>query len=167
MTLAPKNLQNNRQGFTLLELVMVMVVITIILASAVILLTSSKSPLSDISREVAKTVSEAHRSALVENTATFLIARSDRLWVTNQIVDEDLQAADPSEGIEKYLLPEGIQLAYRGAENAEWKTLERGDSPIIWCFSSSGLSEAIFLRITREEGYAEMEFDPLTGGVVR
>lgn len=101
----------NTKAFTLLELLVVMLLITIVFAVTVPRLDSSllQDPRKKTARWITNTISDLRALAIEKQTAYALMIDMDanRMWITNAAMDDDAAAAAAEKA---FRLPGGIKI---------------------------------------------------------
>lgn len=176
-----------RRGFTLIEIVVTLFIITLIIGAATLSL-STAGPKKVLLRPAVKMKVFARKAmALARNTqrphSIFMNQNSFVLretYMRQQDIDEALdpkgkggrigfQVKDEDANqnlpeirvVERYDLDEGTEILVRRFGEKEWSTPKNID----WNFYTSGICDPIMVQFTTKDGFIEMEFNPLTAKV--
>jgi prepilin-type N-terminal cleavage/methylation domain-containing protein len=174
-----------RGGFTLIELVITLFIITLIIGAATMTLNTA-GPKKTLLRPAVKMKVFARKAlGLSRNTQRphsifmepdFFVLRETYMRqedidealgpkrdsggrrIDFKVDDEDEEAVPEIRVVERYILDEGTQIRVRRYNEKEWHTPKKED----WNFYTSGICDPIMIRFETEDGFIEMEFNPLT-----
>jgi len=178
-----------RAGFTLIEIVVTLFIITLIIGAATMSLNSS-GPKKDLLRPAVKMKVFARKAlALARNTQrphsivmnqTGFILRETHMRQEDidssldpkreeggrrsdfKVDEEDEETGGAAERVvESYELDEGTELQVRRFNEKDWSPAKNTE----WNFYTSGICDPIMIRIDTPQGFIEMEFNPLTAKV--
>ena len=181
-----------RGGFTLIELVVTLFIITLIIGAATMSLNSS-GPKKDLLRPAVKMKVFAREAlALARNTqrphsivmtpGSFVLRETfmrqedidESLDPKRQEggrrrdfkIDEDDEVAEGAAArvVKSYDLDEGTEIQVRHFNERDWSPVTK-DKIGEWNFYTSGICDPIMIRFDTEQGFIEMEFNPLTAKV--
>lgn len=182
---APSGRLPRRGGFTLIELVVTLFIIMLIIGAATLTL-STAGPKKVLLRPTVKMKVMARKAmALARNTQRphsifmnedFFVLRETHM--REEDVKEALDGDSPAAGfrvrdedeevpqaevrvVERYTLDEGTEIQVKRFFEKEWRTPKNED----WNFSVSGVCDPIMIRFQTEDGFYELEFNPLTAKV--
>ena len=185
----PFALARSRRGFTLIEIVVTLFIVTLIIGAATLTL-STAGPKKQLMRPAVKMKTFARKAlALARNTQRpHSIFMSENFFVLREthMREEDVnEALDPKKGegsgranfeveddaqeedlpevrvVERYDLAEGTQILVRRFGEKDFRIPKNED----WNFYTSGICDPIMIQFTTEDGFIEMEFNPLTAKV--
>ncbi|MFC5050024.1 type II secretion system protein [Rubritalea spongiae] len=169
MTLAHKILCNNspsprhdfQRGFTLLEIVITMVIISVLLGSAALFFVgSSDEAIEKLSRETQLLAKKTMRSAKDQQRAYSIIITSKSVWAEPEMLNlEEAETSTIAIPVDK-----DITISYLLDEETGWQRITNNDSPFVWSFSQTGLCEPLTLRFENNIAVDEVTFHPLTAG---
>lgn len=175
-------------GFTLIEIVVTLFIITLIIGAATMTLSSS-GPKKELLRPAVKMKTFARKAlALARNTQRphsifmgqdFFVLRETHM--RQEDVDAALDPKGESAGrvgfrvkedgaeeaqpevrvVERYDLAEGTEMMVRHFGEKEWHTPKNEN----WNFYTSGICDPIMVQFVTKDGFIEMEFNPLTAKV--
>jgi prepilin-type N-terminal cleavage/methylation domain-containing protein len=178
-----------RGGFTLIEIVVTLFIVTLVIGAATLTLSTS-GPKKDLLRPAVKMKVFARKAlALARNTqrphSIFMNQDYFVLRETHMRQEDIDQALAPQQGaggrranfkvddgeeeesgpavrmVERYDLDEGTELEVRRFNEKDWSLAKNVD----WNFYTSGICDPIMIRFNTEQGFIEMEFNPLTAKV--
>ncbi len=182
MTSTAKRIYRGCPGFTLVEIVIVLVVAAVILGGAITVLafSSDEYALKKASREIESMAKRARTTAILKQTPYALEFQSGmvRLMPLSEALDEEMMEAldmqpeelegeggQPAEAVRWELsLDNGMQSQMRRWDSDEWIVMER-DERQLWRFDPDGLCEPIGLELWLDDGRISMEFNPLTAAI--
>lgn len=181
---APKG---RRAGFTLIEIVVTLFIITLVIGAATLSL-STAGPKKVLLRPAVKMKVFARKAlALARNTQRphsifmnqdFFVLRETHMRqedvddaldpkrqlggrVGFQVEDDDAPALPEIRVVDRYDLDGGTEILVRRFGEKEWRTPKNED----WNFYTSGICDPIMVQFVTEDGFIEMEFNPLTAKV--
>lgn len=166
-------------GFTLLEMVMVLVITSMVLAGAVGLMvfSSDEHQLRDASSQIEALAKRARTTAILQQTPYAVefregvarmmplaeVGRDENYTVGgHRIGGEPVETEGASYTDVK--LAEGIELFVRRWNSDKWLPTAK-DSIHVWRFDPSGLCEPLSLRYVMEKTWMENVFHPLTAAI--
>ena len=180
MTSTAKICKPLRQGFTLVEIVIVLVIAAVILGGAITVMafSSDEYALKKASRELESMAKRARTTAILKQTpyALEFTPGMVRLMPLSEFLNEELLEAEgyelDEEGEEQVSeavrwelsLDNGMQSQMRRWDSNEWIVMEK-DERQLWRFDPDGLCEPIGLELWLEDGRISMEFNPLTAAI--
>jgi prepilin-type N-terminal cleavage/methylation domain-containing protein len=175
--------RTNGRGFTLLELVIVMVLIGLVIGGAIglFVISSSERQLKNIAAEMELFSKRARTLALVQQIP-YALTFSEQTVRLGPLVeagysDDELrerQQFEKDRGTAattpkftpvretKTFSDYAISVKRWGAVN--WYPTKRAD-PQVWRFDPNGICEPVSVRLEYKSGWVEMDFHPLSGGV--
>ena len=183
----PSASRGRRAGFTLIELVVVLFIITLIIGAAALTL-STAGPKKQLLRPAVKMKVFARKAlALARSTQRphsifmsqdFFVLRETHMRqddiddvldpkrklggrVGFRVDDEDEEALPAIRVVERYDLDEGTEILVRRFGEKDWHTPKKED----WNFYTSGICDPIMVQFVTADGFIEMEFNPLTAKV--
>lgn len=159
------NPQHTRHlGFTLIEVVVTLVIISVILASAVLFLSQNNNrKVAEITQKTQILAKETLRESKFSNRAQSIFITSSEIWsAPESSIQNDPTETDSS--IQRIEIPEGVTVSCRDSSNANWVTLAKNDPPFVWPFTRNGLCGAVSIRFESDEAVQQMTFHPLTAG---
>jgi prepilin-type N-terminal cleavage/methylation domain-containing protein len=184
MTSAAKQ-SEARAGFTLIELVMVLLIVAVLVGGAVGLMvySSDERLLRDVSGEVELLAKRARTTSMLQQTPYALEFRDgvvrmlplaeagsdEKLTVLGRTIGGD-RVDDPSVPArrapvrDEYRFPAELNVVIRRWNSDTWLTTEK-NSLHIWRFDPDGLCEPISLRYELTESWAQDTFHPLTASI--
>ena len=166
MTISAHKTQHSkpRSGFTLLEIIITLAIISTIMGGAILMLTGGGSQLVDKVRlETQSLAKETLRDAKLHERPYSIIVSHEAIWSTPEVSrSEDDPLSPPEKGLIN--IPETVTVSYLIAGDEEWSTITKSDEPLVWAFTQSGLCGALSLRFEDEDSIHEMSFHPLTAG---
>jgi len=178
-TSAARMTRRRPAGFTLLEIVIVLVIVSVVIGGAVGLMvySSDERVLRNASGEIELLAKRARTTAILLQTPYALefregIVRLMPLAEAGQIERRTAGGARvggeevPTGRAERweYPLEPGIEVFIRRWNSSEWFTT-RKDNIHVWRFDPNGLCEPISVRLTLGESWAEDTYHPLTATV--
>jgi len=180
MTSTARKISEAKSGFTLLEIVIVLVISAIILGGAIGLMTfsSDEYALKKASREVESMAKRARATAILKQIpyALEFSAGMVRMMPLSEAMDEELlKAQDLEREFEdgntnsaavhwELSLDNGMQSRLRRWDSDSWVVMEDGERQL-WRFDPDGLCEPITLELWLEDGRIAMEFNPLSAAI--
>ena len=178
-TSAARTIESGRRGFTLLEIVIVLVIASVVLGGAVGLMvySSDERALRNASGEIELLAKRARSTAVLLQTPYALEFREGvvRLMPLAEAGQIERRTASgrrvggeevETSGAERweYPLEPGIELFVRRWNSNEWLPA-RKDAIHVWRFDPTGLCEPIGVRLTVNESWAEDTYHPLTATI--
>lgn len=171
MTLAHKTLRNKpsslrhkpQRGFTLLEIVITMVIISVLLGSAALFFVgSSDESVEKLSRDTQLLAKKTMRSAKEKQRAYSIFITSKSVWAEPEMLN--LEEAETSTSA--IPIDDGIIISYLLDEESGWQTISSNGATFVWSFSQNGLCEPLTLRFENDIAVDEVAFHPLTAGKI-
>ncbi len=170
---------NLRTGFTLLEIVMVLVIASLVMGSAVGLMiySSDEHGLRKASGEIEMLSKRARTTAVLKQTPYAIeirygIVRMLPLALAGR--DEKKTAGGHTIGGEterpanieqrQFALPDGMNISVRRWNSDKWLATGK-DSIHIWRFDPTGLCEPLSVRLNLNKSSNEDTYNPLTGAI--
>ncbi len=166
-------------GFTLLEIVIVLTIAGIIMAGAVglMLFSSEERMLKDVSSEVELMAKQARVASVLQQTPYALefregvvrlmplaeAGREETKTVGGHRIGGETEKVIPGDRREYKLDPNAAILVRRW--NSEKWLPTTGKTIHVWRFDPNGLCEPLGVRITIEQSWSEMTFNPLTAAI--
>jgi len=165
-----------RNGFTLVELVVTLFIITLIIGIATLSMSAAGpkkkllKPSVKMKVFAQKALSLARNSrrphSIYMNKDYFVLRESHmRQEDVEDALDPRLRFSDDEEipaaeirVVERYDLDEGMEMQVKRLYDKDWRTPKNED----WNFYTSGICDPIMIRFSTEDGFIEMEFNPLT-----
>ena len=182
-TVRPCRSSRLRPGFTLLEIVIVLLIVALVLGGAVgvMTLSSDEYALKKAAREVEGMAKRARATSVLKQTPYALEftpgmvrlmplseALGDELLEELDLLrDDDLGEEDAGEQAAvrwELSLDNGMQSQLRRWDSDEWIEISDGERQL-WRFDPNGLCEPIGLELWLDDGRIFMEFNPLTGAI--
>ncbi|WP_346189476.1 type II secretion system protein [Rubritalea halochordaticola] len=158
----------SRQGFTLLEIIITLAIISLLMGSAFFAFSSdTSSRLAETEGQIEATATTALRRSASLGRPHYAIIRHDAIWVT-ELLDEsaDLSRIEPSAEISLVKIPAEITLSCKREDN-DWVQLTERSDPIVWVFARSGICEVFSFMLEDENGSSyEMTVNPITGNFI-
>ncbi|TAE92090.1 MAG: prepilin-type N-terminal cleavage/methylation domain-containing protein [Verrucomicrobia bacterium] len=172
------------RGFTLLELVIVMVLIGLAMAGAITLFISNSAErrLRNISGDIELLAKRARAVAMVQQTP-YAITFTAHEASLGPLVEAGLQTSErqmkqqredeaiADGSMESRFLPvrdslsfEEMELSIRRWGAVNWLPMLRQD-PLVWRFDPKGMCEPMGVKLEYPDGWIELEFHPLTAGI--
>lgn len=167
------------QGFTLIEIVMVLAIAAIIMGGAVgmMIYSTDEHALRNASGEIELLAKRARTTSILQQTPYALEFRNGmiRLLPLAEAGQDEKKTAGghriggdpvtPAGGEhQQYALPAGMNVWVRRWNNADW--LPTGKNSIhIWRFDPTGLCEPISVRLTLNKSWSEDTYHPLTASI--
>lgn len=178
-TSAARTTRRSRAGFTLLEIVIVLVIASVVIGGAVGLMvySSDERALRNASGEIEMLAKRARATAILLQTPYALEFREgvvrllplaeagqiERRTASGRRVGGEEVPTGRAERWE-YPLEPGIDLFVRRWNSSEWFST-RKDNIHVWRFDPTGLCEPLSVRLTLGESWAEDTYHPLTATV--
>ena len=169
-----------RSGFTLLEIVIVLVMVSIIFGGAIgmMVFSSDEYAVKKAARETEGMAKRARATAVLKQIpyALEFTPGMVRLMPWSEAIgDEDLEDLgeedDPDDETAanepvrwELSLDNGMQSKLRRWDSDQWVHI-KGDERQLWRFDPDGLCEPIGLELWLEGGRMVMEFNPLSGAI--
>jgi prepilin-type N-terminal cleavage/methylation domain-containing protein len=177
----PHRTKRARQGFTLLEIVIVLMVFALLMGGAItaVVFSSSERALTDASGEIellakkARTASILHQKPYAiefhENSLRLLpFAEASGIERTTALGNEiGGSAVDSGTGPtlrEEISIDPDITLSVRRWNSADFAAASKTFVPV-WRFDPNGLTEPVTVRMTMGESYAQDTYHPLTATI--
>jgi len=159
----PDTKASRQRGFTLLEIIVSIAIASILVTMfAVRFATESKGEaLQQPAMEIRKMARAANRNASAYRDEYRITFFKDGFFLSRVPIFERFQADEAS--IDQFLLGEGsgINLEVRRFGNPKWIR----PNGTAWVFQPTGLSEPISVKLSNEDGFMEMTFNPMTATV--
>lgn len=169
-----------RAGFTLLELVIVLLISAMIIggAAGLLVLSSEEFALKKATRELEAMAKRARATAVLKQTPYALVFSQGvvKLMPWSEAADEgalqaeiqgfgaDEQAVASQPVYWELTLDNGMRADLRRWNAETWQSIS-GDAREIWRFDPSGLCEPIGVTLRLDDSSAGMEFNPLTAAI--
>lgn len=178
-TSAARTTKRGSRGFTLLEIVIVLVIASVVLGGAVGLMvySSDERALRNASGEIELLAKRARTTAILLQTPYALEFREGvvrlmplaeagqierRTASGRRVGGEDVP--DGSAERWEYPLEPGIEAYVRRWNSSEWLPA-RKDAIHVWRFDPTGLCEPLSVRLTLDESWIEDTYHPLTASI--
>lgn len=170
---------SDRQGFTLIEIVMVLALAAVLFGGAlgIMISSSDERTLKKVTGEVELMAKRAHTIAILHQTS-YAIEFSPgmaRLLPLAQTQFTELSAGSEntassnvtqlSEKDRQVSFDEGVRVEIRRWNSEKWISLEK-DAVEIWRFDPDGLCEPISVRAYYGKSWMEDTYHPLTGSSI-
>ena len=180
MTFTAKTCEPSRGGFTLIELVIVMVICALVLGGAVgmMALSSDEYAVKKATRETESLAKRARATAVLKQIPCALEFSPGmvRLMPWSEAIgeeeledlreeddpDEEAAANDPVRW--ELSLDNGMQAQMMRWDSDQWIMIEKGEKQV-WRFDPDGLSEPIALKFSIDDSQVGMDFNPLTAAI--
>jgi prepilin-type N-terminal cleavage/methylation domain-containing protein len=170
-----------RAGFTLLEIVMVLVIASLVMAGAVGLMvySSDENSLRKTSGEVELMAKTARVTAILKQTPyaiefrygvvrmlPFALAGREERKTNIHGRRRQREETELPPGVEQrqITLPDGMDVTVRRWNSDKWLATGK-DSIHVWRFDPDGLCEPLSIRLSLSKSYVEDSFNPLTGAI--
>jgi prepilin-type N-terminal cleavage/methylation domain-containing protein len=169
-----------RRGFTLLEITIVLLISTLVLAGAVGLMTysSDEHALKKASRELEGLAKRARATAILHQTPYALVFQEGSVQLmpwseaygdkqdlsSKESAKDDAQESMPAAVHWELSLDQGMQSAVRRWNAQEWILVNK-KVVHVWRFDPNGLCEPISLRLSLDKSSMTIAFHPLTGAI--
>ena len=154
-----------RAGFTLLEIMVTMAIISIILGSAVLFLANqSNGELDKLAQQTQIMAKQTLRKAKLEERPFSIYITPREIWVQPEnmpLDDEDITPPKSS-----LIVPQGVRISLLTDPDEDWFTLAKNDDPFIWTFTQSGLCDSLEIQFEDDDGIQTIAFHSLTAGEV-
>ncbi|MFT4550311.1 MAG: prepilin-type N-terminal cleavage/methylation domain-containing protein [Verrucomicrobiales bacterium] len=178
--------RQRRGGFTLIEMVITLVIITLIIGAAIVSL-NAVGPKKELMQPAVKMKVFARKAiGLARNTqrphsifmnSDYFVLREthmreddveaalgpkkdDGRRINFKVRDEDEeQETAQVRVVERFDLIEGMRILVKRYNDKEWRVPKNED----WNFYTSGISDPMMIRFETDKGFIEMDFNPLTG----
>ena len=180
---AIRKTRKHARGFTLLELVFVMVVIALVTGGAIgmFVLSSSERQLKTVAADMELFTKRARTLALVQQIP-YAITFSEQTMRLGPLVEagyfEDqlkarlqLEKDRGTGGTTPKFTPvretktfSDYDISVKRWGGVNWYPTKRAD-PQVWRFDPNGICEPVSVRLEYKSGWVEMDFHPLSGGV--
>lgn len=178
----PHKTRYTRAGFTLLEIVIVLMVFALLVGGAVttVVLSSSERALTNASSEIELLAKKARTTAILhqkpyaiefrENSLRLLpfAEASDETERTtalgNEIGGSEVKSETGATPREDVAIDSDISLSVRRWNTEDFITPKKNLTPV-WRFDPNGLSEPITVRMTISDSYAQDTYHPLTATI--
>jgi prepilin-type N-terminal cleavage/methylation domain-containing protein len=151
-------------GFTLMEVTMVLLIMSILVGYMAFAFSSldRNQSLNESAAELEKLAHQASRSSTVLDRE-FRIRFKPRQFYALEHSPDDFGVYREVDPQHFWALPPKVKLQIRRWGEKSWANPEgEGDD---WIFSPSGISEPLSVRLTMENAFVELDFNPLTGTV--
>jgi len=168
------------QGFTLLEIVMVLVIAGIVMGGAVGLMTysSDERVLRNASGEIELLAKRARTTAVLLQTPYALefregivklmplaqAGRDERRTLKGRPIGGETAASEGGGERWEYKLEGGMEVSVRRWNSSAWLGT-RKNAAHVWRFDPDGLCEPISVRLALDQSWAEDSYNPLTASV--
>lgn len=165
MTSAHKTtLRKQQKGFTLLEVIITMVIISTMIAGAVLYMSqSSQGPITELAQKTQILAKKTLREAKSTDRPQSIYISHNAIWAQAELVTtEDQTFRETPKG--SIPVPEDITVSYLMPDDSTWTRLAKNDAPLVWAFTQTGLCEAISLKFESEKAVHELSFHALTAG---
>lgn len=151
----------NSRGFTLIEILVVLFLASLIFAA--VLPTAGNLLIQEQVRGAARKVSlfakTARTQALAEQQPYHIIFEKNTFMVSPIAPPKKTEKEEAKPGFtESYRLPKDVLCQIRSWEEEKWSKAENLD----WVFQPTGLCEPLRIRLSKDNAWFEMEFNPLT-----
>ena len=167
------------QGFTLIEIVMVMAIAAVVMAGAIslIVFSSDERGLRNASGEIellakrARTIAILHqipyalefREGIVRLIPYAQAGQSSKRSVGRKQLAPDPVPADPGEN-RQYNLASGVTLTIRHWNSDKWLGTAK-ENVQVWRFDPDGLCEPLSIHLALGRSWVENSFHPLTAAI--
>lgn len=170
------------RGFTLIEVMAALFIFSLIIGIAILSIrsVSAEQKMRDTTEVLKQYAKEARRLAIEEQRPWAVEFRPGRFMLTDMSMGGDAEEEssiryteddeEEAAGVGKVERTHDFSAhANIGVQRFHEKDVRPIDKrvPEIWRFEPSGLCEPIVIRFTNEDGFFEMEFNPLDAHVVR
>lgn len=169
-----------RAGFTLLEIVIVLLITAMVLAGAVGLMTfsSDEHALRKASGEIELLAKRARMTAILQQTPYALefregivrmmplaeAGRVEKKTAGGHTIGGDTEVQDHGGVHWELTLDNGMQVAVRRWNSDKWLTTLK-DAVHVWRFDPNGLCEPLSIRLNLDKSWMTDSFHPLTGAI--
>ena len=156
------------RGFTLLELITVILIISVIFGSSIFFLSrSDKNDISHLPRKFEKLSKSTLTKARLEKKTHYIIFTHDKVTVV-QSIDQTNKGTIPemSSSELSMTIPKDVSIAIRKSHEKKWTWLNKNSDPVIWVFSISGICEELSIILKNEDSEMQATFHPLTGLII-
>ena len=178
MTSTAKRTCKAGQGFTLVEIVIVLVISALIFGGALGVMTfsSDEYALKKAAREVEGLAKRARATSILKQTPYALeftpgmvklmpwAEAMDEEQLEAQHIEMDEDVVDDGAVRWELSLDNGMRSQLRRWDSDEWIQMEDGVTEV-WRFDPNGLCEPIALELALDDGRITMEFNPLTAAI--
>jgi prepilin-type N-terminal cleavage/methylation domain-containing protein len=179
-TSAAKIRNDGPRGFTLLEIVIVLVIASVVIGGAVgmMVYSSDERALRNASGEIELLAKRARATAVLLQTPYALefregvvrlmplaeAGRIERRTVSGRRVGGEEVPTGRAERWD-YPLEDGISAYVRRWNSSEWLAARGENSVHVWRFDPSGLCEPLGVRLTLNDSWVEDSYHPLTARI--
>jgi type II secretion system protein H len=180
MTCPPRN-ESHRQGFTLIEIIIVLVIIAVITGGSIaaMLANSSERALRNASSEIELLAKKARTASILNQTPYAIEFRSGyvRLLPFSEVseIERSTALGNPIGGEtadqegrrsvrQEIGIDPDITLSVRRWNTSEFITPDDTSVPV-WRFDPDGLSEPLTVRLTLGNNYAQDTYHPLNATI--
>lgn len=162
------NSRNASKGFTLLELIATMLIISVVVGSSAFFLSQSDtSDISHLPRKIEALSKSSIAKARREKQTQYIIFTHDQIRVTQSTLQDDQGKIANAESSKVSInLPKEVSIAVRKGNERHWTWLKKKSDQVIWVFSMSGVCEEISVILKTEDAEYETSFHPLTGLII-
>lgn len=178
-TSAARTTERSKRGFTLLEIVIVLVIASVVMGGAVGLMvySSDERALRNASGEIELLAKRARTTAILLQTPYALefregvvrlmplaeAGRIERRTASGRRVGGEEEPTGRAERWE-YPLEPGVEALVRRWNSNEWLAA-RNDAIHVWRFDPTGLCEPLAVRLTLDQSWIEDTYHPLTASI--
>jgi len=164
MNINSKHLLKTRLGFTLLEMMIVIVTIATVIGGSIYLVSVDPSDrIQTFPNEIEQLAKTSLSKAKLDKRTQYILISPSHLWLST-----DPQQLKPEpETSHQIALPPESSIGYKRPDDSSWQWIKNTRDNTSWTFSVAGLCEEFSIIIQINDSSAEVTFHPLTAVIIK
>ena len=164
MNINSKHLYETKLGFTLLEMMIVIVTIATVIGGSIYLVSVDPSDrIQTFPTEIEKLAKTSLSKAKLDKRTQYILISPGHIWLSTD--PEQLKPEPDNSNL--IALPTDSSIGYKRPDDSSWQWIKSTRDNTSWTFSVAGLCEEFSIIIEINNSSAEISFHPLTAAIIK